>query len=335
MPRRKAAPAALPRPRRPKGAGTIFFDKRRQVWVGRAHGREFRHREQARVAEWLRTAAPPAPGEPVTLGDWCDRWLAALKVKAASRSAYRVRVEERIRPTLGARKLADLTAWDVEEAAGRWAGGANTVRTTLSTLSSILQAARRARLVAENVAALARKPAAPQQRFDLFERAELAAVFAAGLSRPEWATFAVTAGTGMRIGEAIALEPGDYDPAAGTVSIQRTWTHAGVGTPKSKLSRRTIRVPAELAAVLTAGPPRISYPTAKRRWRALLAHLGLRRRGTHQVRHSWASHALAAGTPIADLAAHLGHTPQELLKTYSHKTGADMGAVAQRLLGLT
>lgn len=333
MPRKKA-PKKLPRPRRPRGTGTLFLDQRRGVWVARAHGREFRSPDRDKAAGWLRTAAPPDPGEGVTVGEWCDRWLAALTVKEGSRKAYRIRVEERIRPALGAVRLDRLTAWDVESAAAGWAGAPNTIRATLATLAAILQAARRARLIGENVAALARKPAAPEKRFDLFDRAELRAVFDAGLSRPEWGTFAVLAGTGCRIGEALALRPDDFDAPGLRLSVARTWTAGGEGTPKSRHSRRTVAVPPELAPVLAAGPPRVSYATAKHHWVALLRALGLRFRRIHQVRHSFASHALADGVPVADLAAHLGHTPAELLKTYSHPTGADMGAAARRVLGL-
>ncbi len=336
MPRKKAAPKG-PKPRRPRGSGSLFRDSRRGVWVGRIHGQEFRSAEQAKVVEWLRTSAPPAPGAAVTVASWCDRWLAGLnpaKVSAGTKANYVAHVVHRIKPTLGGATLDKLTAWDVEEAMAKWDAGAAVARNTLSTIVALLQAARRAKLVAENVGSLVRRPPAPEQSFDLFDRPELRVIFDAGLSRGEWGTFAILAGTGCRIGEAIALEPGDFDPAGPRLSIQRTWKHAGIGKPKSRLSRRTIAVPAELAPVLAAGPPRVSYATALRRWRELLADRGLRFRNMHQVRHSFASHLLAGGAPVADLAQHLGHTPAELLKTYAHKTGRDMGAEARGLLGL-
>ncbi|HEY1192077.1 MAG TPA: site-specific integrase [Gemmata sp.] len=327
MPRKKKT--ALPKPRRARGTGALFRDERRKEWVGRIHGREFRDPSQAVVAEWLRTAQPAAPT--VTVSEWCDRWLSSLKVKPNTREAYEVRIRARIRPTLGHFQLAKLTAFDIEEAAAKWAGKPSTIRATIRTLTTLLNAARRAKLIIENPASLAAKTEAPEPGFDLFERDELRKVFDTGLSQPEWATFAVLAGTGLRIGEALALRPGDYK--AGRLSISRTRTKFGEGTPKSKASRRTIDVPEELHAVLTAGVPNVGYTTALKRWGDLLEAAGLRPRAMHQLRHTFATFALADGYPVADLAAHLGHTVGELLKTYGHHTGADVRPVVRRMLG--
>lgn len=338
MPKKKK-PAKVVKSRRARGTGSIFPDSRRGGFVarvpvgklpsGRTQYREVRGATQAEVVERMKGVRPAEPGA-VTVGEWCDRWLAAQKVRAQSLKVYRVRIEQRIKPQLGARKLTALTAWDVEEAAAKWAGNPNTVRDTITTLGAIIQAARRAKLVSENVVELARRPAASDTKFDLFTREELRTIREACLPVPDLTTFAVLVLTGLRIGEAIALRPGDYDPAKGTLTVARTWTANGENPPKSKNSARTIQVPAELGPALLAGVPRVHYATAASRWKALLKRLGMRFRSLHQVRHSCASYALADGCPVVDLAMHLGHSADELLRTYGHRTGADVcGAIGR------
>ena len=334
---------SVTKPRRARGTGTIFADRRRGGYVarvpvgqlpsGRTRYVEVRGKTQAEVVEKMRGVRPPDP-DSVTVADWCARWIGAQKVRPSSLKVYRARLAERIVPALGHLKLKELTAWHVEEAAAKWAGNANTVRDTISTLSAIVQAARRARLVTENVVELARRPKASDTKFDLFERPELARILGASFTRPQWHTFAVLVLTGCRIGEALALRPSDYDAAKGTLTISRTWTAAGEGPPKSKNSARTMaHVPARLGALLAAGVPRVHYATAVSRWKRLLQSLGLRFRSLHQVRHSCATYALADGVPVVDLAAHLGHTPEELLRTYGHRTGADVSGAFARIAG--
>lgn len=61
-------------------------------------------------------------------------------------------------------------------------------------------------------------------------------------------------GTGMRWGEASALQVGDVDLSARRIMITRAWKHgtngAVLGPPKSRRSRRTITIPPEIAAAL-------------------------------------------------------------------------------------
>ncbi|MDY3555331.1 hypothetical protein R5W24_004473 [Gemmata sp. JC717] len=333
MPRKKAK-AKSNRPvvekRRARGTGSIFPDKRRGGWIGRIYGQQFSHEEHAKVAEWLRTAQPPAAT--VTLAEWLDRWIGTQRISDNSMRVYTGAIKDRLKPTLGHVQVAKLTAFDVEEAAQKWSGGASVHRSALGVLSAALKAARKAKLVTENIASLVSKPKPAEKKFFLFTRTELRRILDAGLSRPEWHHFAICAATGCRIGEALALRAGDYT-ADGSLKIERTWTRTGDGPPKSKLSRRTIPVPAVLAPALAA-PVRVSYTMARKRWKPFLAELKIELRGLHQIRHSVASYALADGTPVPELAAYLGHTPAELLKTYSHPTGADVRAAIGRILGL-
>jgi integrase len=173
-------------------------------------------------------------------------------------------------------------------------------------------------------------------KLDLFTAAELRQVIDLASTRREWFPFALCAAVGCRIGESIAVPHGnDYDAASGELSITRTWTRSGYGPPKSERGVRTIRVPDCARPVMESDDwPTMQYSTAHYRWGAFLKLAGLRHRNLHQLRHSVASHALAAGVPLPNVARDLGDTVQTVVNTYLHPTpGADVCEAMSRLLG--
>jgi integrase len=68
--------------------------------------------------------------------------------------------------------------------------------------------------------------------------------------RRAWALVATMAWTGMRFGEASALEWTDVDLEAATIRIRRAQWRGVIGHVKARTSKRTIVIPAELAALL-------------------------------------------------------------------------------------
>lgn len=128
--------------------------------------------------------------------------------------------------------------------------------------------------------------------------------------------------SGCRWGEVAAIKPDDVDRAAGTVKIRRAWKHSSagyaVGPPKTKRSRRTIAVPADVLDQLdyshewlfsnrSGGPVR--YQGFRRRvWDKAVARANLSPPPTpHDLRHTCASWMLTGGVPITVVSRHLGH----------------------------
>lgn len=68
--------------------------------------------------------------------------------------------------------------------------------------------------------------------------------------RRAWALVATMAWTGMRFGEASALEWQDIDLDSATIRVRRAQWRGRVGHPKAAASRRTVAIPEELAEVL-------------------------------------------------------------------------------------
>lgn len=342
MSKRRKPPKA--KSRAPRGTGSVFPDNRRGGWVAKVpvgrkpNGRlkyvEVRAPTQAEVVEERKKVEPAK--STTTLADWVVRWAKTLGQRAQTKDVYLEAVRLRINPALGHRPLAAITAFDVEEAARQWGqdAGAGTVRKTLAVLSICLQAATRAELIARNPVRAVRRPASPPTKLDLFTPAELRAIVDAGVARPDRRVFAVCAATGCRIGEALALRPPDYDDATGNLSIARTQTRFhGDGPPKSRRGTRTVLVPTACRPALVAGVPRGEYVATRNRWKTLLSHLGLRYRNLHQMRHSVASHAIAVGVPVANVARDLGDSVEMIIRTYCHAVaGASVGEAMETLL---
>ena len=127
--------------------------------------------------------------------------------------------------------------------------------------------------------------------------------------------------TGARYGELCRLRCGDYNPDSGTIEVRFS---------KSGKSRHII-LTAEAQAFfssLTAGRA-TDAPMFGKEW---TPSLQVRRMvdtckaariepalGFHQLRHTWASHAVMAGMPLVIVARNLGHADTKMVEThYGH-----------------
>jgi integrase len=128
--------------------------------------------------------------------------------------------------------------------------------------------------------------------------------------------------SGARWGEVVALKPSDVDRATGAVRIRRAWKYSSagyeIGPPKTKRSRRTIRIPARVLDQLDyshewlfvnrdGGPVR--YQGFRRRvWDKAVERAQLDPAPTpHDLRHTCASWMLTGGIPATVVSRHLGH----------------------------
>lgn len=355
------------RVRAARGTGTVFYSESRKLWIGRvvvgrtAKGKtryvERSAATQGELIEKLKSASPPGPE--TTVGEWADRWLASAGCRASTKGLYAYNARRFFKPQLGHIPVAKLTAHDCECAIREWAKpkgplGQNTLRVAVGQLVNMLNAARRARLITENPAALVRRPRAKRLDVDPLPPADLERVIALAASRADWRVYALLASVGCRIGEALALDVGDWDPVARTVTITRTYTKEhGLRSTKSEYGVRTVRVPEPAAEVVAAsaagrssGPlfparmPRRGVPGGRREhsavqrgWATFLKKLGLPYRNLHQLRHSVATALISAAVPPGDVAKYLGDTVETVVRTYLHPTGVDPSAAFERLLG--
>ena len=156
--------------------------------------------------------------------------------------------------------------------------------------------------------------------------------------------FLLLARTGMRIGEAIALQWGDIDFNGRFVEIKRSNVREIITTPKSGKSRRvdmSMQLMKSLKSHKTeskkkglelgiGGLPEYIFTNQtgtmlyKDNWRRrvfakALEKAELRKVRIHDLRHSYASLRIAKGDNIADVSGQLGHYSVKLtLDTYTH-----------------
>jgi integrase len=151
--------------------------------------------------------------------------------------------------------------------------------------------------------------------------------------------------TGLRTNEWTATERRDVDRSGPAVVVQRRYAD-GVLTPYPKTARRRVPLTMRAMDALDRLPPRLDtplqFPAAKgghigldtwrtREWYPALDAAGLRRRGPYQLRHSFATEALAAGISIFELARVMGASVKTIDKHYGHLARDSEQAIRARL----
>ena len=150
--------------------------------------------------------------------------------------------------------------------------------------------------------------------------------------------------TGIRFGEATALTPGALNRANNEARIHTAWKQSGrQGAPKSKKSRRTVKVPDAVFDVLEPltegkGPSDLIFlsPRGLRVrsgnfynsvWGPLMDKvepLISKRPRVHDLRHTYASWAIQSGTVLPAVQRQLGHEHiTTTIETYTHLARAD------------
>lgn len=295
-----------------------------------------------------------ADGSACLLVDWFSTWIADKRRECDSPKTadlYEECADLHIIPAMGRLKLADITPTAVRNflhaLATRGMAGTRRMQQCFETLSRALNAAVSMELIPRNPCRGIPKPKYERKTIDPFTADEARAIME-GAALSDYSRmhplFVLGFTTGMRIGEMFGLEWECVNFDDGTLRVERqAVTSKGkliVKPPKSKASRRTIRLPQmavdalnqrradAMAEGLAACP--IVFPGKRgahwrnpafgsRVWRPLLSRIGLRPRGVHHMRHTYATLTLGAGEPIHVVSAILGHADISVtLKTYAH-----------------
>lgn len=300
-----------------------------------------------------------------TLDVYLDGWLAGKRrsVKPSTVEGYVVALKH-VRRTLPGRSVQSLTKADIERVItdilelGR---SARTANLTLVVLRAALEDAVIDGLIRSNPSAHVKRTAETKRDLDVWAPAELDMFLSAPstVAHP-WRIGLELAALGLRRSEVVGLRWCDVDLDARTIRIARTTVsirgRSVASTPKSQRGRRTLPIDAmpalvELlrAAKLAAGlrirrdltstvlVDEIGEPVRPERFcdelQRAMRDAGVRVIRPHDVRHTFATIALNAGTPVHEVAAWLGHDPAVCLRTYAHAIPArlsEVGAAVRR-----
>jgi integrase len=293
-----------------------------------------------------------------TIAEYQSRWLEELDrtdLKKSTRDNYKFLLTKHIIPAFGNAPLDMIEYSTIKRRVIRMSGkySKDTVRLMIAVLRVMMQeAVNEGLIVANPVARLGkfyRSARKVKEKIDPFTIEELHLIEAKCKERfPEHYGFILCmARTGMRIGEVTALQWHDIDFEKSYIVVRRNIPHHGqVETTKTASSQRKVDMSPELAAELKRlrtkrkkealangetfdaeewvfqtkdGTP-IHYTNFLRRiWHRVQDQVKVRRRTPHDLRHTWASHMLAAGADLAYVSAQLGHAnPSITLRIYSH-----------------
>lgn len=308
----------------------------------------------------------------MAVGEWLDRWLEKHMtgaVRPGTLEGYRKDLDNHVKPYIGEKLLIKLTADDLQGLyqlllkQGRKGFRQNcgpglapaTVRGIHTTLHHALKAAADEGLIPFDPAEKVIPPSVPNTPKRVLTHDQLEKFLCAIRFDPIWHDFFYTElTTGLRRGELCGLTWEDFDREAGTLKVRRT-IHARkggeleAGETKTYAGQRTILLPysttqllkerrtAALTQWIFPDPLRPERPvnpsSAYRRLKELLKQAGLPSLRFHDLRHTFATHALASGVDAKTLSGILGHTKASFtLDTYTHVTG-DMHRNAAEIVG--
>lgn len=226
-------------------------------------------------------AGQPLRDSTVTLTAWSQKWertvLAASQRRATTQGTYSTLLKTCVRPYLGGLPLAEVRASDIEAwllELDRKGLSASTRRQALTVLRSCLDAAVRDGLLASNPTTVVTRPVVRREEAHHYTPEQVAALLKQAEGHRLRPMLLVLLGTGLRRGEALALQWENVDLTRGELRVRGTLVRTGAGLvihpPKTRNGWRTVPLsPPVLAALaeqrqsqrldrLKAGPSWIS-----------------------------------------------------------------------------
>jgi integrase len=291
------------------------------------------------------------------LDEWLPVVQPALR--ATTWSTYRTHMESYVIPILGDVELQRLTPAQLgglyrkllKDGRRRRSGGLSpkTVQNTHRALHRALRDAVRWGYVVRNVADAVDPPKSKQTEMKFWTPPDLRTFLASVEADRLYAAWVLTATTGMRRGELAGIRWSDVDFETGRVHVREARVMADsevvISEPKTQRGRRRIALDRRTLSALRTWQKRQSeerqlvghgyidsgmvftqpdgaaiMPYLFTDWfEAHVKRLGLPRIRLHDLRHSYASAALAAGVPAKVVSERLGHANIGItMDTYSH-----------------
>lgn len=370
--------------RRGNGEGSVYQRSTDKRWLGAitvgydASGKQRRKvvsaRTRAEVVRKLNTLQRqlddglPAPDPSLTVSQLLTRWFNDVlrhQVSISAATSYKSVADNHIVPTLGRKKLVNLTPSDVDRLLSvKLDSGLSpsTVRRIRAVLSQALSQGVRWGVVVRNVAALSHSPKVPRNEGRTLTPAQARQLLDALKGHRNEALYALMLSTGLRRGEALGLMWGDIDFDAQVLVVSRALKRENgvlvTADTKTAKSRRAINIPPPMIATLkahrarqaaerlalgeawvnsgfvfttTIGTP-IDGRNMNREFKKICNDAGLGNWHPHELRHSAASLMLAQGVKLQVVSDVLGHASIRMTAdVYGHLLAPDRQAAAEAI----
>ena len=310
----------------------------------------------------LAPPAPPRTRADMPFGDWMEHWYETHSRPAArpgTRRIYESYIRLYIKPGIGGIPLNKLTAKDMQQfftwlkTEGRADQSDDETGLADSQLRNIHSLCRRAlekavseNLIPQNPASGCKLPPARKGEMNLLSRESMQKLLIQAKEEKYYELFLLEFATGLRLGELTALQWEELNLTTGELRISKQAVVIGselvITEPKTKAAVRTLLLPPKVLEVfreyrkrnvsrwLFPSPKKEDSPllpsVVRQRLHRLLDHAGCERVRFHDLRHTFATNALAHGMAVHHPGACLrGHHAEHLLPYHGGDAAAGGG----------
>lgn len=291
-------------------------------------------------------------------GEWIDFWYqqyCKMTIRQSTQASYENKIYNHIIPEIGSIKLNELMQNDLQQFYARAKNGGRlqyteclggglsdrTIRSIHAVCRQALEKAVSENLITANPAIGCKLPPKKSREMQVLTPEEMQRFLIQAKYEGYFEMLLLELTTGMRRGELLALQWDDLNFDSGELNICRQVYHVKgsmqISEPKTKSSIRTIILPKVVLNVLAEYRKTVNsrwmFPSpiiedmprnpqsVYKKFKSILERSGCKNIRFHDLRHTFATTALANGMDVKTLSSIIGHvSSQTTLNIYLHST---------------